>query len=61
MIDEREDAEKALEVEGEAPTEFATVDDPTGADAVVAKKDETITDNGVVAPKTNPDQFESKP
>ena len=58
MNDERDEAEKSLDVLGTAPGGHATFEEPTGADAVVAREPATITDGGVVPPDDDPDQPE---
>ena len=53
MNDERDEAEKSLDVLGTAPGGHATFEEPTGADAVIAREPATITDGGIA-----PDQPE---
>lgn len=50
MNDERDEAEKSLDVLGTPPGGHATFEEPTGADAVVAREPATITDGGVATP-----------
>ena len=60
MPDEREDAEKSLEVQGVKPTDHATVEDPTGSDAVASNPGATLEDGGLATPKKAPEQFDAE-
>ncbi len=51
MPDERDESEQSRELLGTPPPSGATFEEPTGADAVVARDEATITDGGIEKPE----------